>query len=62
MRTDLAGTPDTVPLQFTAPREAVDLAEVRDYSVAHRTDRVVMIVPVQSTRPATAGVIVNWIQ
>ena len=60
MRTDIAGTPDTVPLQFTAPREAVDLHEVRDYSVAHRSDRVLMIVPVDRSRPAAAGVIVNW--
>lgn len=62
MRTDLAGAPDTVPLQFTAPREAVDLPEVRDYSVAHRSDRVLMIVPVGRSRPEAAGVIVNWIQ
>ena len=60
MRTDLAGTPDAVPLQFTAPQEAVDVAEVRDYSVAHRSDRVVMILPVARSRPATGGVIVNW--
>lgn len=60
MRADLAGGPSTTPLQFTAPREAVDQADVRDYSVAHRSDRVLMIVPVGRSRPPTAGVIVNW--
>lgn len=60
MRADLAGTPDTTPLQFTAPRQAVDVAEVRDYAVAHRSDRVVMIVPAGRGRPPSAGVIVNW--
>ena len=60
MRADLAGTAETTPLQFTAPREAVDIADVRDYSVAHRSDRVVMIVPAGRSRPPSAGVIVNW--
>lgn len=60
MRADLAGTPDTTPLQFTAPREAVDVAEVRDYSVAHRSDRVIMIIPAGRGGPPSAGVIVNW--
>ena len=62
IRVDLAGTPETTPLQFTAPREAVDVADVRDYSAAHRSDRVVMIVPAGRGRPPSAGVIVNWIQ
>ena len=60
MRADLAGTPDTIPLQFTAPTVAADVADVRDYSVAHRSDRVVMIVPAGRSRPPSAGVIVNW--
>ena len=62
MRADLAGTPETTPLQFTAPREAADVAEVRDYAVAHRSDRLVMIVPIGRSRPPSAGVIINWIQ
>ena len=62
MRSNLAGGPATTPLQFTAPTEAVDVADVRDYSVAHRSDRILMIVPVGRSRPPTAGVIVNWTQ
>ena len=62
MRSDLAGGSGTTPLQFTAPREAVNLPDVLDYSVAHRGDRVLTIVPAGRTRPPTAGVIVNWIQ
>jgi len=60
MRSDLAGGPATTPLQFTAPREAVNLPDVRDYSLAHRSDRVLTIVPVGRSGPPTAGVIVNW--
>ena len=62
MRAYLAGTPDRIPLQFTAPTAAADVEDVRDYSVAHRSDRVVMIVPAGRSRPPSAGVIVDWIQ
>jgi hypothetical protein len=33
---------------------------VRDYSVSHRSDRVLTIVPRPRSEPAIAGVIVNW--
>jgi Tol biopolymer transport system component len=61
MRTDFAGGAGTVPLQFTAPREAVAVPDVRDYSIAHRSNRALMIIPVARSLPPAAGVIVNWV-
>ena len=62
MRTDMAGRPDTRPLQFTTAREAFDAGELRDYSLSRRGNRVLAIVPRGRTVTPSAGVIVNWNQ
>ena len=60
MRADLAGTPATTPLQFVTPREAVNAADVRDFSIAHRGNRIVMIIPAERRSSPVAGVVLNW--
>jgi hypothetical protein len=50
------------PFQFSAPAMAIELAEIRDYALAHRTNRALVIAPVTRTVAAAAGVIVNWRQ
>jgi hypothetical protein len=51
MRTGLEGRPADV---------VIDAAEVRDYALAHRSNRILAIVPVaRADRPA-AGIIINW--
>jgi Tol biopolymer transport system component len=45
---------------FTTPRVVLPQTHVRDYSLAHRRDRVLLIIPRDRTDPATAGMILDW--
>jgi serine/threonine-protein kinase len=60
MRADLMGRPEGRPLQFETPRLVLGMARLRDYSLAHHSDRVLVITPIPRSDPAIAGVIVNW--
>lgn len=60
MRVEMAGRPETRPLQFTVARDAFAAGELRDYSLSHRSNRVLAILPRGRTVTPAAGVIVNW--
>ena len=48
------------PYEFSTPRVALQAGNLRDYSLAHNSDRVLVIAPVPRTDTPTAGAIVNW--
>jgi Tol biopolymer transport system component len=45
---------------FTTPRAVLPQTGVRDYSLAHRNDRVLLVIPRDRSEPATAGLILDW--
>jgi hypothetical protein len=47
---------------FATARHVADLAGVRDYEPAHRSDRLLAILPVARARPADARLIIGWTQ
>jgi hypothetical protein len=46
--------------RFGPPRRIADVPGVRDFDVAHRTDRIVALLAVRSNRQQFASVILNW--
>ena len=55
MRADLNGAG-----RFESPRPLVDVPGIRDFDVAHRSDRIVALLPVQNEPVSGVPVILNW--
>jgi dipeptidyl aminopeptidase/acylaminoacyl peptidase len=55
MRADLNGAG-----RFESPRPLVDVPGIRDFDVAHRSDRIVALLPVQNEAVSGIPVILNW--
>jgi Tol biopolymer transport system component len=51
---------DVVGGKFSTPRVAFQAGNVRDYSLAHNSDRVLVIVPAPRSETPVAGAILNW--
>ena len=61
MRAELRPAPQQdPPFAFSAPVAAIDAQDLRDYSPAHDTNRVLVIAPLPRAAAPTAGVILNW--
>lgn len=55
-----ASRPDGASRAFDAAVPVVDLPGIRDFDVAHRTDRILALVPSGSTEPPAAAALVDW--
>ena len=64
MRADLRPLPEKEDASFTfsAPVEAIDAQNIRDYSPAHDSNRLLVVAPIDRATAPAAGVIVNWAQ
>jgi eukaryotic-like serine/threonine-protein kinase len=56
MRADL----DASGTRFESPRPLFEAAGIRDFDVAHRSDRLLALLPVQIERVSSVPVILNW--
>jgi Tol biopolymer transport system component len=54
MRSDLAGS------GFTAARPVIEATGIRDFDVAHRSRRLLLVVPTAMSTRATARALVDW--
>jgi eukaryotic-like serine/threonine-protein kinase len=54
MRADLSAS------GFTTPRPVLSVPGIRDYDVAHRSDRVLALIPGPGTTPGAGAVVVDW--
>ncbi len=64
MRADFRPTlpKDEAPFAFSTPVQAIEADNLRDYSPAHNSNRVLVVAPVTRTTIPAAGVIVNWLR
>jgi dipeptidyl aminopeptidase/acylaminoacyl peptidase len=58
MRADITDAADGA--RFTTPQPVVDVPGLRDYDAAHRSDRLLLLVPAPATTDPVISAVVNW--